>query len=445
MVLQVNTSSAVDALGTLAQADAASAQAFGSFQDSLQKIRESREWASEEQKKMRSSKAKAETAAADKSTLIDTQETQWIENNLPVYQSMISSGVHAKATENWKKKTDAEAETFYKYGAEVDFADPEQSENFFKAMAKDPVGRGMLGTLPNAAEVAEGKPEAIAAMKMFQGSLFQNIKFRQQMGLTQMEGDIRTDQINLQGGIESGHIRERGVIEGGLQGQRLSHQSRENALDRNQRGEIFGKEFGLQGMKFAEDQYQFEEELKYKRELMDKEYEVNMAKAGRDAMGKPQKVKDILGESAQEFKSRTAPLLMHNALAESGINLEISGDSGTAKENKAFLATLGTEVSNFAFSEWEASKQAGVVPEHPGKIVEAYTKYMINAGVIDKKGLFSSGAAISPQKKQAFDMIDRTADEKLTQTYGQEYTNLTPVEKIQAREAFLRQQLQSAE
>lgn len=431
MAVQTNFQTSADALNVASMATQRGSESLRTSVDTVQKMRENREWASEEQKKMRSQEAKTKTAVGRNAQIVAEQESGWIENNLPIYQEMIKSGVWGKMTESWKSVSDAETETFYKYGADVDFSDPEQASQFLKNLSKDPIGRQMVGRLPNSALVEQGDKQSLAELSMLQGTMFNSVDYRQKLGLQQQQGKIQSGLQKEAAGFESRHIQERGGVQMGLQQNQQRFQASQNALDRTQRREEFDQTFGLKGMEFAESVYQFDETMKLQRDKMEKEYDAAMAKAKAD--GKTLKVKDALGESAKDYRQTAAPFVVNQALLDNGIDFDI----GDEEDAKLALGSLSSDIFNQASAAWEDSNQRGVTPEHPGKIMEAKIDGYVAAGVFTPGNRYSD-AKLDPKKKAAYDRLDSKADEELTKAYGDRYLNLTPVEKEKAKQQYLK-------
>lgn len=364
MALQVNTQSSVDALGTLAQADAASAQAFQTTVDSIQKMRENKEWASEEQKKMRSSKAKAETAAADKSFNLDKAQGDFIGKNPELYQELERAGVLSETAKKWQQMDTAEGEMFGKLFATIDAEDPDQVKAAVTAGLKNPATRAMTSRLPSAGALISGDPKAIAEFKVLQGSWFMNAKHQQAMAQGATQQGYTKDNINLQGNIESKQIDQRGRIEERLQGARLYHDAQQGGLDRNQRGSQFDRSFD-QGAD------QFKQEMQYKYDALSSSIEEAKIRASaKGKTGKPLKPAEALGENTTNWKEKTLVNMVNGRLKAMGAD-EIPEE---------VVKKAAVEIGDQAISDYNKSIANGNAPASPQMIADTLVDYYIATG-----------------------------------------------------------------
>lgn len=327
MVLPVNTQTAGEALSLASEASLRGSQSLAMSLESKQKSREMQEWSSEEQKKMRQAKTKAETAAAEKQFNLDTLEGDFITKNPELYQEAMKSGIMAEAAKKWQEMDAAESEMFGKLYANIDAEDPEQVRAAVTNGLKNPATRAMTSRLPSANALLKGDPAAIAQLKVLQGSWFMNAKHQQALALGKVEQGYTQENMKLQGGIQMG-----------LQTQN-------------------------QGFTLNRDAIQHGYDLEKLKASSGYEYAIQTAKA--KGSGKPLKVEDVIPGGIAAFTTNTTGPAIAGLLDSMDIDLS---DEQTMQ--------LVSDVSSLALDEWQKlqrmyeANEISAAPDQPGVLAQ---------------------------------------------------------------------------
>lgn len=392
MVLPVNTQTAGEALSLASEASLRGSQSLAISLDSQQKMREMQEWSSEEQKKMRKAKAKAETATAEKQFNLDTLEGEFIAKNPELYQEAMKSGVMSDAAKKWQEMDAAESEMFGKLFANIDAEDPEQVKFAVTAGLTNPATRAMTSRLPSANALLKGDPSAIAQLKVLQGSWFMNAKHQQALAL---------------GEVDQGYKRENYGIEEGMRS-RLSKQEfgQQSALSRQGFGQQSALQDDQQG--FMGGVYSMQDATTRRGQDISLQSAQARAAASKDDATKQRKISDELGETTTNWKGKT----LTNVVAG-----QIKAKLGVDEPDPELVKSIAAEAGEIAAADWNAAQRDGIKTESPNELAAKVIDYMLAAGRYKPASSWYGSDSVVPENKmgEATEMLKDVATD-----YGQE-------------------------
>lgn len=370
MVLPVNTMTAGEALNLASMASLRGSQEFQQNLESIQKMRESREWASKEQKDMRAAQAKAATAEAEAKTM----QISLINENPDLVRGAYRSGLQSQIAENMKQKTTADLDSLYMYFGNAQTAD-EIEMGIKNAMAD---GRTDLVQKLPPIEQMKQDPSLVAQVRMQLATGYQERAMRQKQELAAQDQKDALGRLGVQqqfaagqAGLDRAQRQSLAELDAAvtMRGQDIS---RQNAITRAETDTAAAKPF-------------------------------------------PKNVQEALGETATNWKTKSLPVLVKNKLAQIGIDT-------SDKDTNAAVTQLAIEAGSEAIADWNAARVEDRPQMDLNAMADKLVEYYVVSGRFKPgKGLFGD-PSISSADPQVAAIYSRLMEEP-------EFANASTAEK----------------